>query len=128
MEIREIKFRAWDTEYRTWVGIPTNSIVEKDVQILRLFDDRRRRIEIQQFTGLKDKNGKEIFEGDILRVKLDGGFESFLVVWQQNKMGFGLRDLNKVDLIDSWAFTPKNDFEIIGNKFENPELLEVQGG
>lgn len=114
---REIKFRAWDTKLSLmfdWESI-------KDTQ---LFWDALKGVdaEIMQFTGLLDKNGKEVYEGDIiangdtkpaiLQVKfLEGGFcctaEGILPI-----------DLN--------CFYPSIGcrFEVIGNIYENPELMD----
>lgn len=75
-----------------------------------------------QFTGLLDKNGKEIYEGDILKAL---GLSDFIsvVVWDDAQARF----MNKAICGGSFvgAYTPKLT-EIIGNIYENPELLEGQ--
>lgn len=76
---------------------------------------------IGQYTGLTDKNGTRIFEGDI--VLYDG--EKHLVVFEtRNETGyFGI----KIDHIETWGFclsVPANSMEVIGNIHDNPELVE----
>ena len=73
---------------------------------------------LSQFTGLKDKNGKEIYEGDILR--LPHG-ELGLIYWGKFTSGFwvSLRATFPGQLEDKWA----QKCEIIGNAYENKELL-----
>ena len=66
---------------------------------------------VSEFTGLHDKNGKHVFEGDIIKIK--GGFKDFQ--WQISGV-YGCK--HRLESTDS------DRFEVIGNKWDNPELLE----
>ena len=94
---------------------------------------------IGQFTGLIDKNGKKIFEGDIIRaITLDTGSEEIAVVCFGNfidenngdeYIGFYIEfDGIKTTATQLAMKECKNRIEIIGNIFDNPELLEVKDG
>ncbi|MCK6203955.1 YopX family protein [Bacillus infantis] len=89
--------------------------------------------ELMQYTGLRDSNGLEIFEGDIVKY-LDGGYsytEDGRDEWEEMNIGvivydeenamFDVTNKNSVDRED--VFEGGGDFEVIGNVHENPELV-----
>lgn len=82
-------------------------------------------IHLMQSTGLKDKNGKEIFEGDIVDYK---GREA-VVKWHGSYASFIYRFVDGLkERVSEWdpLFLACYNFEVIGNIYENPELLEVE--
>lgn len=126
--MREIKFRAWDKINHKWIDLSNFPLViysDGSGHILLERDsvhgdetlELNELIELTQFTGIKDKNGKEIYEGDIVGSGLHG------------------RDLLVTDIrLDTLKLTrmiqfmkehkTKDYFIVIGNKFENPGLLK----
>ena len=134
---RKIKFRAWiEKGCETKMGEVTsinldegyiNYIVcneQNEIEIIGLayFDE----YVLLQYTGLKDKNGKEIYEGDILKYNFpyDGRLKhTSPVTYLETQASFGVIDFygNNIPLYDMPA---NNCFEIIGNIYENPEFLE----
>ena len=87
------------------------------------FEDEK--VKLMQYTGLKDKNGKEIYEGDIVLIKLDE-----TSTWHKTVVGFK-KGAFIADLIDKEDYVyifhhgfTGDDFEIIGNVYENKNLLE----
>lgn len=134
--MREIKFRAWDKEYENMFH---NAYPFEHLVYVEMFDDDEtferfkhkmqivngkyfyfivaKDIELMQYTGCKDKNGKDIYEGDIVQ-------------WPGADMRTHAPIIYKREVIydtDAAMFLPnsmKGEVEVIGNIYENSELLE----
>ena len=119
--MREIKFRAWDEKGKRMLD---SDIVDTwDVEYLR--PDPKEPHIVMQYTGLKDKNDKDIYEGDILLVDDNGSLAP--VHWDEQTFGFNIRYVKKPwkNLWEAFTFNSqvKEDCGIVGNIYENPELL-----
>lgn len=130
--MREIKFRAWDGEKMSSSFYLNGIAYAYDNEYLIYpeefggvnpfgYGNGDKKIEIMQYTGLKDKNGKEIYEGDIVEMK-DGTRNPYQIVWSFELQGWGL-DGNPSGL-QAWLSEYTKDIEIIGNIYESPELLK----
>ena len=117
--MREIKFRAWNKQTRRM----------EDVRQINFFDSEMlngnsewyslRHIELLQHTGLNDKNGKEIYEGDIIQVDGYGNKEIYTVSYR-----YGRYVLEAKDLVEGFLDVDDDFLEVVGNIYENPKLLE----
>lgn len=114
---REIKFRAWVKQDNEWFYTYLD-IEEDDFCGNEIWLDYDKCATIEQYTGLKDKNGKEIYEGDILQID-DHILGDFVVVWHN----FGWKIKRSVGY-ESLSVHKSEDCTVIGNIHENPELLE----
>ena len=85
-------------------------------------------LNLMQSTGLFDKNGKEIFEGDILAIETDEGILNVNIFWDSKHalFMFESKKYNEKDLLAELVEDNSYQFEIAGNIYENPELLEVE--
>ncbi|MFA5151476.1 MAG: YopX family protein [Clostridia bacterium] len=152
--MREIRFRAWDKKRKIWIGkdFLEYLCIGDDTAVLvkysisphgsyepyyckQLTNPELDNLEIQQYTGLKDKNGKEIYEGDIIRadyqydgmtcydftivgeVTFNPNTLQYVLIDKKTEGEYLLCSYDRVELLE-------DGLEIIGNKFENPELLE----
>jgi len=114
--MREIKFRAWDKNWNKFSG------GDEAFAISRLSERAgESNFELMQFTGLKDKNGKEIFEGDIIGA--DDIMDEFIGVIIFHEAKFCLDEVNYKVISDLDEYDMEV-CEVIGNIYENPELLE----
>lgn len=126
MNMQEIKLRAWNIIEKRWMYVAcinfdsriiTAWYWDKDMkygQTGRL--TKKNYKALTQFTGLKDKDGKEIYEGDILQYYNDKTDNKLLVTFEWG-MFYAVND-------DLWHYVSKNAYIVIGNKFNNPELLK----
>ena len=142
---RELKFRAWDTSFNKmitrYITPDFRLAINSDGKVIGYEEETDEnecleyhdRFKVMQFTGLHDKNGKEIYEADIVIMKLfdpDMNYEDipslitggvFEVFYDESECLYSLRNKS-----DNW--TPNQigcfrELEIIGNMYENGNLL-----
>ncbi len=130
--MREIKFRAWDKKNKRMAEVYTLGLSGIEYSTINsggelLSGCGKNDIELMQFTGILDKNGVKIYEGDLIihNTKIKGIKPVFtkkpvVVEWNQEKAQFDWKEDGE------WSFGGMiyNSYEVIGNIYENPELLK----
>lgn len=139
---REIKFRAYDSKNKKWLNAvpsleyllddPDGSVSHHDIdEEMGLYfypkyplkNDFGGRIIYQQFTGLFDKNEREIYEGDIVKRTIHLGFGELQTEFKEIAFnpynGYGVKE-GITDIPFGWLW------EVIGNIYENPDLLKLR--
>lgn len=122
--MREIKFRAWAggvMVHFDLFNIRATDVHDNDKHIQRTESPHLSVSDtcpLMQYTGLKDKNGKEIYEGDIVE-PVPNAIIKYEVVYNPNRAGFRLINKDNYDL-DLFGL----ERQVIGNIYENPTLLE----
>ena len=123
--MREIKYRAWDIHTESMRDVLVIDWVNELIDLSSGIIERRpHEVILMQYTGLKDKNGVEICEGDIVETVYNGEVFAGVVVYDLSEVDFKVTD-GKEKYGRNFQYLAGNDEnEVIGNIYENPELLE----
>ena len=145
--MREIKFKAWDKLNKEMFNVEIMDFQErkvyKDTVSYRKFND----IELMQYTGLKDKNEKEIYEGDVVKlvhtgieisadrledlkrfvgiIKYENGIFK-IVKTEKSLIESKYFEMEQKKVSEIFIYSKLYDLEVVGNIYENPELLGEQ--
>ena len=134
--MREIKFRAWDKKTKSFVNLSTcevyfttqNELFVGETIELGTHEEFNDFV-LQQYTGLKDMNGKEIYEGDVIVIDSDKDKIIYVIVYEYGEY-LAITPNKNIDVFGSGydqlslSMSGTEDYKIIGNIYENPELIE----
>ena len=122
--MREIKFRAWDIQTESMRDVLVIDWVNELIDLSSGIIERRpHEVILMQYTGLEDKNGVEICEGDIVETVYNGEVFAGVVVYDLSEVDFKVTD-GKEKYGKNFQYLAGNDEnEVIGNIYENSDLL-----
>lgn len=123
---REIKFRAWHPQVKRMFEVGDIDFIKEEVMLRHWGWESSNDIDLMQYAGREDKNGRKIYEGDIVRTGKDNIGDPELMIGQViMREGSWLIENEKMqEAIE--LFSEITSREVIGNIFENPELREAQ--
>ena len=134
MKMREFLFRAYDKGRKEFLSggnlfitINTSRYPNKSeiyLDEISNADKYKERFVVEQYTGLTDKNGKKIFEGDIVTVYARGYHTICTVSWAETVAHFQLWQINTIPKTSTNLNLGNYDCEVIGNIHDNPELID----
>ncbi len=114
--MRKVKFKVWDKAHKEmleWKQV-------KDKMVFTDVDDKN--LVFLQYTGILDKNGKKIYENDIVKNRSNG--KVYVVKWNGCSSAFLMRDVDNQYKSLYFANQSLGRYEVIGNIYEQPELIE----
>lgn len=140
--MRDIKFRAWSPTAKTmYTKVMVGNISDPNSEdytanaILKdgewVNSDEHDNIEWMQYTGPKDPNGVEVYEGDVVESFVHPDIPLHHVIeWSDKYKGWFARNVNAKSEHDGsiqlFVYLRNCEFNVIGNIYENPELLEIK--
>jgi len=136
--MRSLRFRAWHKTQKEMFDFGLSRLFEdSDSGNYQYYDSRFDNYEWMQSTGLLDKQGKEIYEGDIVKVSYPKDFDEEVQFWEGNmkviwgKIGFSFDRYTLKEYKDSFLEEPsyvwaEETWEVIGNIYSDPNLLKEE--
>ncbi|TKX29492.1 YopX family protein [Campylobacter estrildidarum] len=133
MKLKDFDFRVWDKGINKYIENQTIAILNNRIfagnthegqigEFEFMSENYDNDIEIELWTGFYDKNGKKIYEGDIIRCEYhDGCILTYIIIFKYGSFYASEYNSSYIDLISEISL---ENYEIIGNIHENPELLK----
>ena len=125
--MREIKFRAWDLKTKTMHTVENINFCGRETVTVQYNPVKKICLDsvlLTQYTGEKDKNGVEIYEGDIIRHQSGKYGTDFEIKWSPILCGFTAMQIESGHPSPQLNQGTMSYFEVVGNIYENPELVE----